>query len=87
MLLLALLSWTMHAIAHWWDTVELWLTSLPYVPQVLIVLIALVMIAMLIVRVLVVVIDQIADVIHPGGGDDALAAAPRAAGDSPGEGT
>lgn len=29
----------MEAIARWWDSVELWVISLPFIPQVLLVLV------------------------------------------------
>ncbi len=51
----------MHAIAQWWDSVELWLTGLPYVLQVSLVMVVLAVIAMLVVRVLSALIDRVAD--------------------------
>ncbi|MDF0530036.1 hypothetical protein P0W64_10450 [Tsukamurella sp. 8F] len=63
----------MHAIAHWWDTFELWISSLPYVPQVALVLIVLTLTAILIVRVLTVLIDRLAGLresAQPGGKDE-----------------
>ncbi len=35
----------MHAIATWWDGIELWITGLPFVPQSLVLLLVLVPIA------------------------------------------
>ncbi|WP_245865464.1 hypothetical protein [Rhodococcoides kyotonense] len=35
----------MHAIATWWDGIELWITGLPFVPQSVVVLLVLVPIA------------------------------------------
>nr|WP_296772154.1 hypothetical protein [Rhodococcus sp. (in: high G+C Gram-positive bacteria)] len=32
----------MHAIATWWDGIELWITGLPFVPQSIVVLVVLV---------------------------------------------
>lgn len=32
----------MHAIATWWDGVELWITGLPFVPQSIVVLLVVV---------------------------------------------
>ncbi|KXP13525.1 hypothetical protein AXK57_04905 [Tsukamurella pulmonis] len=51
----------MHAIAQWWDSVELWLTGLPYVLQVSLVMVVLAVIAILVVRVLSALIDRVAD--------------------------
>ncbi|GAA4388884.1 hypothetical protein [Tsukamurella soli] len=76
----------MHAIAHWWDTVELWLSSLPYVPQVLIMLIALLLIAILIVRVLTALIDRLADALHGPTRVSEPDVQEETTGDSPGEG-
>ncbi len=56
-------SGRVHAIARWWDSVELWLTGLPYVPQVALVMVVLAMIAMLVVRVLGALLDRVADVL------------------------
>ncbi|TWS19544.1 hypothetical protein FK529_10170 [Tsukamurella asaccharolytica] len=53
----------MHRLAQWWDSVELWLTGLPYVLQVSLVVVVLAMIAMLVVRVLCALIDRVADVL------------------------
>jgi hypothetical protein len=50
-----------HAIAQWWDSVELWLTGLPFVLQVSLVMVVLAVIAMLVVRVLSALIDRVAD--------------------------
>lgn len=35
----------MHAIATWWDGVELWITGLPFVPQSIVVLLVVVPVA------------------------------------------
>lgn len=51
----------MQAIARWWDSVELWLTGLPFVLQVSLVLVVLAVIAIVVVRVLSVLIDQVGD--------------------------
>ncbi len=51
----------MHAIARWWDSVELWLTGLPFVLQVSLVMVVLAVIAMCVVRVLSALIDRVAD--------------------------
>lgn len=51
----------MHTIARWWDSVELWLTGLPFVLQVSLVMVVLAVIAMLVVRVLSALIDRVAD--------------------------
>ena len=32
----------MHAIARWWDGIELWITGLPFIPQSIVVLLVLV---------------------------------------------
>lgn len=69
----------MHARAQWWDSVELWLTGLPFVLQVSLVMVVLAVIAMLVVRVLSALIDRVADVL-----DSRLARAERA--DLPGHG-
>ena len=53
----------MHEAARWWDSVELWLTGLPYVLQVSLVLVVLAVIAMVVVRVLGTLIDRVADVL------------------------
>ena len=50
-----------HAIAQWWDSVELWLTGLPFALQVSLVMVVLAVIAMLVVRVLSALIDIVAD--------------------------
>lgn len=73
----------MHAIADWWDSVELWLTGLPFVLQVSLVMVVLAVIAMLVVRVLSALIDRVADAL-----DARLARAerPDAAGQRAGEG-
>lgn len=50
-----------HAIAQWWDSVELWLTGLPFALQVSLVMVVLAVIAMLVVRVLSALIDLVAN--------------------------
>jgi hypothetical protein len=54
----------MDVLARWWDSVELWLTGLPFVLQVSLVLVVLSMIAMLVVRVLTALINRVADALH-----------------------
>ena len=66
----------MEAIAQWWDSVELWLTGLPFVLQVSLVLVVLAVIAIVVVRVLSALIDGVGDlwdarVRSHSGGDDA----------------
>ncbi|BDH58273.1 hypothetical protein [Tsukamurella sp. PLM1] len=72
-----------HGLARWWDSVELWLTGLPFALQVGLVMVVLSLIAILVVRVLSALIDRVADVL-----DARLARAERAdvAGRGPGEG-
>lgn len=40
----------MHAIATWWDGIELWITGLPFVPQSVVVLLVVVPVAFGIAR-------------------------------------
>ncbi|OZE96245.1 hypothetical protein CH292_18820 [Rhodococcus sp. 14-2470-1a] len=40
-----------HAVATWWDGIELWITGLPFVPQSLVVLLVLVPAALGLARV------------------------------------
>ncbi|CAM3808819.1 hypothetical protein GCM10009551_074150 [Nocardiopsis tropica] len=53
-----------NVLAQWVDAVELWLTGLPFVLQVSLVLVVLSMIAMLVVRVLTALINRVADALH-----------------------
>ncbi|MDG3011823.1 hypothetical protein G4X40_16885 [Rhodococcus sp. D2-41] len=40
----------MNQIAHWWDGVELWVTGLAFIPQVLVVMVVVVPLCALIAR-------------------------------------
>ncbi|MEC3915281.1 hypothetical protein [Nocardia sp. CDC160] len=42
----------MHAIANWWDSVELWVAGLPFIPQFAVVLAAMVPVCLAIAYVL-----------------------------------
>lgn len=42
----------MDAIARWWDSVELWITGLPFIPQVALVLVTVVPLCFLVAAVL-----------------------------------
>ncbi|GAB3128266.1 hypothetical protein GCM10027289_07090 [Tsukamurella serpentis] len=70
-------------LAHWWDSVELWLTGLPFVPQVGLVMVVLSLIAILVVRVLSALIDSVADAFDARFGRSGGA---ESAGSRPGEG-
>ncbi|ADG79380.1 putative protein OS=Tsukamurella paurometabola (strain ATCC 8368 / DSM / CCUG 35730 /CIP 100753 / JCM 10117 / KCTC 9821 / NBRC 16120 / NCIMB 702349/ NCTC 13040) OX=521096 GN=Tpau_2782 PE=4 SV=1 [Tsukamurella paurometabola] len=54
----------MDVLARSVDAVELWLTGLPFVLQVSLVLVVLSMIAMLVVQVLTALINRVGDALH-----------------------
>ena len=59
----------MHAIATWWDGVELWITGLPFVPQSIVVLLVVVPAAFGLAKLL----DRIlAGILHVLGRDAAM---------------
>lgn len=60
----------MHAIATWWDGVELWITGLPFVPQSIVVLLVVVPVAFGLSRLL----DRLlAGILHVFGRDARMA--------------
>ena len=64
----------MHAIATWWDGVELWITGLPFVPQSIVVLLVLVPVAF----VLSAIFDRVlARILHVLGRDTTVSSEPQ----------